>query len=152
MDFALDPDMRCRRCYVLFRKSYLRAWWSRFTVPGLEHCSVIEEMDFANDGLASVDCFIYTDYCYGLLVHQIHWGDAREMIAKALSSCEITAVAVIEVEKSHQWGYIPFGLFTCVTIVKAVLGLRGWKIQTPQSLFRHLERRGVTIIRGMCYE
>lgn len=149
MDIALDPDARFRRCYVLFRKVRFRAWWVRFIVPGIEHCSVIEEMNLGGDGLAGADCFLHTDHCYGLLVHQIHLGSARKKIAKALSFRAITAVAVIEVEKSHRWGYIPFGLLTCVTVAKAVLGLSDWRIQTPQSLLRYLEGHGAVVLRGL---
>lgn len=148
MDLTLDPDMRFRRYYVLFRKARFRAWWSMFTVPGFEHCSVVEEMNFEGDGLASVDGFIHIDHCHGLLVHRVHSGNAREHVAEALAAQRITVVAVIEVEKSHRWGYIPFGLFTCVTIVKAILGLHDWRVQTPQSLLRNLERQGALIVRG----
>lgn len=50
-----------------------------------------------------------------------------------------TAWAVLpDVSRDHV-GYTPRGLITCVSVVKAVTGLRGWCI-TPQGLFRQIER------------
>lgn len=34
----------------------------------------------------------------------------------------------------------PFGLRTCVTVAKAMLGIRDWRIQTPRQLFKFIER------------
>lgn len=149
MDLALDSDMRFRKYYVLFRKAKFQAWWSVFTVSGLEHCSVVEEMNFGGEGLASVAGFIHIDHCHGLLLYRIHSGNAQKHVAEALAARRITLAAVIEVEKSHRWEYIPFGLFTCVTIVKSILGLHDWWVQTPQSLLRTLERQGAVIVKGL---
>lgn len=50
-----------------------------------------------------------------------------------------TAWAVLpNVSRDHA-GYVPRGLITCVSVAKAVTGLRGWCI-TPQGLFRLCER------------
>lgn len=148
MDFSIRPDERFKRYYVLFRNTRVPVWWTRFTVPGLEHCSVIEEVSSPEEGLLQRKYCVYTDACYGLLVNQIHWEAASSVVADALVKRAITAVVVVDVEKTHQRMYIPFGLWTCVTVAKALLGVRDWRIQTPQSLFRYLDKRGAIVVRS----
>lgn len=148
MDFSIRPEERFKRYFVLFRNTRLPAWWTRFTIQGFEHCAIIEEVKSPEEGLAQRGYCVYTDACYGLLVNQIYWEDAAKVVSEALVAHEITVVAIVDVEKNHQRMYIPFGLWTCVTVVKAILGVRSWKVQTPQSLFRHLEKRGATVVRS----
>lgn len=52
---------------------------------------------------------------------------------------EVTAM------RSHRWPMLPFGLKTCVTVAKAVVGIRNALILTPKQLFDYVEKRnGVT--------
>lgn len=147
MDFGIDSNIRFRRYYVLFRKARLRAWWSVFTtVSDFGHCSILEAIEYTDNGLARFDYCLHTDYCFGILDQRIYWDSAPKLISKALTNRSITAVAVVDVEKKHKWGYIPFGLFTCVTLVKWLLGIHDWRIQTPQGLMRYLEDHDATVV------
>lgn len=146
MDLSLTPDLRFRRYFILFRRSRIPMWWSIFTTSKLAHCSIIEAVHYPDGGYLCVDYCIHVDTCLGLTNQEVYWDSPESMIAKSLVEGELTAVAVIEVEKKYRRGYIPFGLFTCVTIVKSILGVHRWWIQTPKQLLAHLERRGATVL------
>lgn len=50
-----------------------------------------------------------------------------------------TAWAMLPAVRRDFVTYIPRGVITCVSVAKAVTGLRGWCI-TPQGLYRQIER------------
>ena len=149
MDILYIPETRLRRYFVLFRNTRMPSWWTRFTVPGTEHCSVVEDAKYPEEGLISTEYCVHMDACYGLLSSQVHWESAIKFVSKALIRRDFTLVAIVEVEKKYRRGYIPFGLWTCVTAVKATLGIHDWRIQTPQKLLRYLEHRGATVVRSV---
>ena len=146
MDMTLDLDVRFRRYFVLFRQARFQMWWSIFTPSNLAHCSIVEAVHYPDGGYLCVDYFIHTETCFGLTNQEVHWEAPETAIAKRLVDRDITAVAVIGVEKKYRRGYIPFGAFTCVSIVKSILGVHRWKIQTPKQLLKYLEREGATIL------
>lgn len=148
MDFSLTPDIRFRKYFVLFRPTRWPQWWSVFTVPSIGHCSVIETVMYPEAGLSAIEYCVHTEMCFGIISQEIHWKSAVEMISEELVTGRITVVAAIDVEKKYRYGYIPLGLFNCVTLVKSLLGVHDWRIQTPQSLLRCLESRGAVIVRG----
>lgn len=150
VDFTLTPDVRFRTYYVIFRQGRIFGWWFRyFTIPGFEHCSVLENVGCPGEGLAHIDYCLHTETCFGLTIQQIYWENAVKMVAEKLAAGRITAVAVVEVDKRFSKRYIPFGLFTCVTIVKSLLGVHNWKVQTPHGLLRYLERQGALVVRSV---
>jgi len=148
MDFSLTPDVRYRQYYVIFQKAHAHRWWNRwFTVPGFEHCSVLEVILTEGKGLAAGPCCVHTETCFGLTVQRIWWEDAEKLASKLLANRGVTAVARLEVDKKYAKRYIPFGMFTCVTIVKSILGIHNWRVQTPQRLLKYLEGQGALVMR-----
>lgn len=115
-------------------------------MPGLQHCSVLEAATSPGDGLARAEYCIHTETCYGVTIQRIYWNTAEKMVAEKLAKGVLTAVAVVKVDKKFSKRYIPFGLLTCVTIVKSLLGVHNARVQTPLSLLRYLERNGATVV------
>ena len=147
VDFTLTPDVRFRTYYVLFRNARISDRWARrFTVPGLEHCSVLESVNYPGEGLSHVEYCIHTETCFGVTIQQIYWKNAEKMVAEKLAERRFTVVAVVKVDKRFSKRYIPFGLLTCVTIVKSLLGIHNLRVQTPQSLLRYLENNGALVV------
>lgn len=59
-----------------------------------------------------------------------------------------TAAFSVPVDHDYQTDYIARGLLTCVSLVKAIIGVRAWYVWTPEHLARYLARAGATIIKG----
>ena len=54
---------------------------------------------------------------------------------------DVEDVVVVEA----QWGASPmfgFDILTCVSVVKRILGIRDWRVQTPRQLHRRLREHG----------
>lgn len=141
MNILQTPSVRFCMYYVLFRKSRLQEWWARWFTKW--HCSVIEDVG---------DYCIHTETCFGLTVQEIHCKTALDVATEYAATGRILTVVVVEVEKKYRTRYIPFGLFTCVTIVKSLLGLYDWRVQTPYRLLKYLESHGASVVRSDDYE
>ena len=58
-----------------------------------------------------------------------------------------TAAIAVPVDHDYQTDYIPRGLMTCVSVVKAIIGIRAWFVWTPEHLARYLLRSGAELIQ-----
>lgn len=68
-------------------------------------------------------------------------------LAKELLDEGYTAVIKVPVDHDYKTDYIPRGLLTCVTLVKAIIGVRAWYVFTPKHLARYLVRNGCEIMK-----
>lgn len=141
MDYSTPVEERYKRYYVIFRRAHWPGWWGKFTKPEFQHCSIVEMVDYP-------PLSIHTETCFGVTRQEVRWRSPRNAMAKLLADGSISRIADIKVEKFHRRRYIPFGMFTCVTIVKSILGVHDWRIQTPEQLLKYLEREGALIIGG----
>ena len=90
--------------------------------PGFRHC-------FAYTQLADACCLVMDPRSNGL--------DVTIRDTSAFPGVGHVAPA----HQHFQRGWRPRGLFTCVTAVKHLLGIRAWWIITPHQLYRYLQRR-----------
>lgn len=106
------------RAIVIFTDS---DWWPlRWLRPGYRHCAV----GFVVDGR-----FVLIDYLS-------HWCRVDEV---GLRDCgrapaRLVAVDVAGSAPAHR-------ALTCVGVVKRLLGIRAWWVQTPRQLSRYLDAR-----------
>lgn len=72
------------------------------------------------------------------------WADP-DVITKHFAPSVIDILKV-RVEIDDRVGYIPRGPLTCVSGIKALLGMQAWWVLTPLQLHKHLVRRGAVSV------
>lgn len=132
-------DARKRvRAFVVFQPSSQPIFWDAFTSPAWRHCWLILPCSYPSPGLMAD--------VYSIKVEPVRWGidfavwwAEPEIVAREFYKAGVTAIVQVDVDlpPKHS-GFIPRGLPTCVTMVKAALGLRAWNVWTPKALFRYL--------------
>lgn len=134
--------------YVIFESRRVAGWWDIFTRPGWRHVWVILPAPWPAPGLLATEFTMKVEpLCWGIDV-AVFW-DEPGVVAQAFADDCATAVLAVDVRlpPGKIGEYIPRGVFSCVTIVKAVLGLRAWRIFTPWSLYRYLlAHRGARLV------
>ncbi len=129
--------------YVIFQGSPMRTFWRFFTCPGYRHVFVLLPIK-ANPkaGLLGKK--------WTLWIEPVGWGLAFEVLYEAPNKIAERMVRTGEATEAISYplslppkrAYIPRGLWSCVTTVKAVLGLQSWMIITPLRLAEYLRRNG----------
>lgn len=69
----------------------------------------------------------------------------RDVVQEYLQAGYTTAIGV-PVDHDYKTDYVARGLMTCVSVVKAIVGVRAWYVWTPEHLARYLARMGGEII------
>lgn len=116
------------RALVVFRDSDNRGIL-RFLKPGFRHCFILVEHEAGW-------CFLentFLGFHWDVLPHNevgqiIQWYQAQNM-----------TVVNVALGSSGQQKICPPGVFSCVELVKRVLGIHAFWVQTPWSLYRHLK-------------
>lgn len=115
--------------YVVFTDE-TRVPFLRILKPGFRHCLVIVPLA---SGYISLDPLLtQVQVRYHPITPQMDLIDTLKTSGHRLVLTSI-------VEPITTW-CVP-GLFTCVTLVKRVLGVHAPSIQTPYQLYRYLERK-----------
>lgn len=88
-------------------------------------------------------CFAYTDVDGGYLVVDAR---ANGMDAAVISEDERVVLCAPVTALAHgiQWfrrGYRPRGPLTCVNVIKHLLGIRAFWVNTPEQLYDYLKKR-----------
>lgn len=135
-----------RKFFVVFQDRNRWQFWRWYCRPGWRHCWIISVVYFPEPGLAA------DRYC--LKVEPLQWGiDTAvwfadpDVVVQAFYRAGVTAVVEYDADFPPAAVYIPRGIFTCVSTVKAVLGLRNWRVWTPWHLYRHLIRHGARLVK-----
>ena len=130
--------------YVVFQQRQGRGFWHAFTAPAWRHCWVMIPAYWPEPGLMAT--------CVTMKVEPLKWGidtevwwEHPEIVAQAFLDAGATAVVAFPVKAPPTEGFVFRGLFSCVVIVKAVLGVKNWRVWTPWQLFRYLLRHGGTL-------
>lgn len=138
------PSTRKRfTAYVIFYGSEHDGFWRIFTGRGWRHCCVILPSYGPEDNLLRPDVA-------SLVINPLTWGVEALVIRKHPEEvCRLqledgaTAAISIPIDLRHERLYVPRGLLTCVSLIKAVLGMRGgWYVFTPKHLARYMLRHG----------
>jgi len=136
--------MSRRAAYVVFAPSKYPGLVHRRLDSRFGHCWIYVPLEAAPDGHGvPTICF---EGSRGLI-----GGDVKHVPPRAFAHDLVAkgATAVVEVDVGEDAPlsgarparYRPMVAFTCVTVVKAVLGYGGPLVMTPLQLFRHLVRR-----------
>lgn len=107
---------------VYLPRSETTAWWARwFTTRDFAHVEIWWSI---GDGFYTA----IRPYHHFLVV-DIMQGEPEGVIQS------------VRAERRHRWPMLPFGMKTCVTVAKAVVGIRDARIITPRQLFNYVEKR-----------
>lgn len=133
-----DPAGEHRTYWVVFGESGVagagRPWWYCFCREGWRHCFVIA--DSANSQ------GVMTSSVVNPLAHSVQIRSYLCAGSTLAAEASELGFVVLKVETATPTGYIQRGLISCVTVVKAVTGIRAPLVQTPRMLFKHLQRLG----------
>lgn len=100
-------------------------WWTRRLHPQFAHVEVYREIE---PGL-----YFATQPCHDYLVTNV---------VDRLPAGRIQRVTALRRRGNAMW---PVGLKTCVTIAKAMLGVRAAWVITPKQLYGYVAARGGTV-------
>lgn len=117
-----------------------------FTCRGWRHCYVILPVYYPEPGL-------HADV-YSQVINPVTWCVHSDVIFEhpeklcrmAIEEGATTAIK-IAIDLQIKRDYVPRGLITCVSLVKALLGITAWYVWTPKHLARYLINNGGSIVR-----
>lgn len=131
--------------YVIFTGSENRRWWRIFVRPGWRHVSIVLPAYPAGQSLmrpaASQFVCMWTDHVRSDVLPQ-----TPTAVCEAALKDGATCVISIAVDQKFSGRYVPFGLLTCVSLVKAMIGCKAWYVWTPEQLARWLLQNGGTLM------
>ena len=119
--------------YVVFQKSESNRFWNYFLWNHYDHVFLLQPHLEGTLKLNPLANNIIIDY----IPHPTH-----EVADSYRTHEQVIDIVIINLPLVLQSGYTARGIITCVTIVKATLGIGKWFILTPQQLRRHLLRIG----------
>jgi len=144
-------NRRIVRAYVVFQDHDRHPFWRPFTRPGFRHCWVMLPAPCPAHGLLAVT--------YTMKIEALAWGvdtavwwAAPDQVAAHFARDEGVTVVGAKVQlpppdfnhRRSSWRSLR-GFITCVSIVKAALGLRGFAV-TPHQLFQQLVAAGGEVL------
>jgi hypothetical protein len=122
----MDNDSYSRKYYVIFKNTGVVTWFSRFMDPYFRHVLVVTKSDYGH-------FLIVTDSKGGNISTEM---ESLMPIRELYPDDVILEFNSIVHEKIELIPCIP----TCVSFVKAILGIRKWGIFTPYQLYKHILR------------
>jgi len=136
------PNLRKRfTAYVVFQGAEHRRWWRIYTRRGWRHCYLILPDHrpgaslFAKPGSVVINPWVSC----------IRWDcletSPQELCEDVLAEGATCAIA-LPVDQKFSGRYVPRGLLTCVSLIKAVIGCDAWYVWTPEQLAKWMLRHG----------
>lgn len=142
------PNLRKRfTAHVVFQGAEHRRWWRAFTRRGWRHCYVILPAHRPGAGLFERPGSIIVNPWVSCL--RIDYSDRppADLIRDVLADGATCAIS-IPVDEKFTGRYVPRGLMTCVSLVKAIVGCKAWNVWTPEQLAKWLLRNGGELTRN----
>lgn len=135
----IEPSGR-RRYFVVFAQRVTRQhyWFDVFTRPAWRHCFVMwQPHDVGFKPIVTLEPLVWgilSNFSYGILI--------EEAVARLLTDDRITVVVELDVSLEGRVPFFLIGPRSCVNIIKSMLGIYAWRVQTPRQLFKYLIKRG----------
>lgn len=142
------PAIRKRyTAYVVFQGAEHRRAWRIFTRRGWRHCWLVLPAFYPAPGLGAERYSVMINPGTDHVAIDVLFRSPKSIVDAALSEGATCAIK-IAIDQKFTGAYVPRGLLTCVSLIKAALGLKAWYVWTPEHLARHLLRNGGEIITG----
>jgi len=126
---------------VVFQGSDNLGIWQVFAPRGWRHCWIGIGVYFPEPGLMANQ--------WTMRVEPVTWGIDVDFnfislkdAAQAAYDRGATSVLKMSVDTRPKHAYVPRGFLSCVSVLKAILGLRACWIVTPKQLHGFLRRNG----------
>lgn len=127
--------------HVVFQGAEHRRFWRIFTRRGWRHVYVVLPVFFPEPGLSAIRYSqvinFWTDHVRSDVVFL-----TPDQVCQAALKDGATCVISIPIDQKFTGRYVPRGLFTCVSMVKALLSIDAWHVWTPEQLATWLLRNG----------
>ena len=112
----------------------------KFLKDGFRHCGVVIM------GKNNLCCIIEATFG-GLFVHTLcHTKDDRKVIEKYFKEGGWKYAVLTEANQFNE--RFNTTILTCVTLIKQLLGVRNWWVQTPHQLYKYLLNNGAEEIKN----
>lgn len=105
------------------------AWWTRWLDQRFAHVEVWWHI--------GDDYWVAVRPSYHYLSCDVMHGSPRE------GEGGVTRTRVLRCRRDKVTPMMPFGMKTCVTVVKAVVGIRAAWVMTPRQLYNYLSKKAV---------
>jgi hypothetical protein len=132
--------------WVIFQGADHRRFWRIFTRRGWRHCLVILPIYRQDADQLRPDV-------WSQVINPMSWGVQAEVyferphvLAQMALEEGATCVVKFPIDEKFDRDYVPRGLLTCVSMLKAILGVAAWYVWTPEHLARYLLRHGGKIL------
>lgn len=128
-----------RTYYIAFQSSLTWKLWDVFTTKEYRHCWLFMDLGYESGS-------VLFEYRRGWMVMEDYVLSAADIL-EVLKTCpEQTTVLRMALDPWERKKYSPSGLITCVSIIKAVLGVTQFWIMTPRQLLLHLRSLGAETV------
>lgn len=132
--------------FVVFQGAEHQRAWRIFTKRFWRHCFIVVPVYYPEPSLtADVYSLIINPITFCIRCDVI-FQPPRKVVDHMLSNGYTAAIAW-PVDHDYKTDYVPRGLLTCVSVIKAVLGIRAWYVWTPEHLARYMARHGGELIK-----
>jgi|TARA_Y100000310_G_scaffold291453_1_gene319410 hypothetical protein len=133
--------------FVVFQRPLTRQPWHLWTSPLFSHCWIFRPIWFPEQGLAADEFTLKIEFPEGRIDVAVWWASTDSVLEAFLDAEVVTDILRVRVDADDKIGYMPKGLMTCVSGLKAFLGVRAWWVLTPRQLYQHLRRKGARSLR-----
>lgn len=130
--------------YVVFMGAEHRRFWRLFTRRGWRHVFIVLPA-YRSASLGGEVISQVINPILHCVEADVFFNHPAKLAQEALKE-GATAVIKIRIDRTFKRDYVPRGLFTCVTVVKAILGIAAWYVWTPEHLARYLLRHGGQLV------
>ena len=148
MPVGLTKQQHAFTAYVVFAAGKRGTIWSAFCRPGWGHCWLMLPAHYPEPGLLSDRYTIKIEPQAWGIDWAMWWEDPEEIARQWAVNGETVVRISVAVPPADNW-FRPRGIITCVSVVKAMLGIHNWRLLTPWHLFLYLVREGGEIIQGV---
>lgn len=127
--------------YVIFQGAEHRRAWRIFTRRGWRHCLIVLPVYYPEHSLAAQRFSQVINPLTWIVQADVIFRSPEDLAQEALregATCVIRFPVDVRIERD----YVPRGLLTCVSMLKAILGVSAWYVWTPEHLARFLLRSG----------
>ncbi len=128
--FKIKPPIT-EQWFVVFEHSPKKRWYHRYLKPDFHHCYAMKKT------AAETTWIVINPHLSHVEIDYRSTDTFPEPIDYAGHYCKIVEFkATIDPMKTT----CQLGILTCVDILKRVLGIQSFRVQTPYQLYRHLEQ------------
>lgn len=144
---VMFPAIRKRyTAYVVFQGAEHRRAWRIFTRRGWRHCYLIMPAFYPEPSTSAERLSMLVNPGTDHVAIDLIRSSPAKLVEMALDEGATCAIK-IAIDQKFTGAYVPRGLLTCVSLVKAALGLGAWYVWTPEHLARYLLRNGGELLR-----